>query len=143
MIDKWIEQLKNGLCIPEADLKKLCNIVSSVDNSGVIGPILLTLTPTLSQGEKLAYGRSKCSAGESSSYGELIVTHFANSESVRYPIASETYHSQLKPYVPPRYAVIFTDNFLIYWSLFEPAGSLQERVIYLWCEILGVNNALF
>jgi hypothetical protein len=40
MIDKWIEQLKNGLCIPEADLKKLCNIVSSVDSGGVIGPIL-------------------------------------------------------------------------------------------------------
>lgn len=32
MIDKWIEQLKGGSCISEADLKRLCTHVSSLDN---------------------------------------------------------------------------------------------------------------
>ena len=31
MIDKWIEQLKGGSCISEADLKRLCTHVSSLD----------------------------------------------------------------------------------------------------------------
>jgi hypothetical protein len=30
MIEKWIESLKNGQCIPESDLKKLCSMVSSL-----------------------------------------------------------------------------------------------------------------
>jgi hypothetical protein len=30
MLDKWIEQLKQGSCISEADLKKLCYIVKNL-----------------------------------------------------------------------------------------------------------------
>ena len=33
MIDKWIEQLKSGSCISEADLKRLCTHVSFVGNA--------------------------------------------------------------------------------------------------------------
>lgn len=30
MLDQWLALLKKGLCIPEADLKKLCTIVKNI-----------------------------------------------------------------------------------------------------------------
>ena len=30
MLDEWIEQLKKGSCISEADLKRLCYIVKGI-----------------------------------------------------------------------------------------------------------------
>ena len=47
MIDKWIEQLKGGSCISEADLKRLCTHVSLSDNLSSINTKLHALSSSL------------------------------------------------------------------------------------------------
>jgi hypothetical protein len=41
MIEKWIESLKNGQCIPESDLKKLCSMVSSDNRTDFVEMTIL------------------------------------------------------------------------------------------------------
>lgn len=123
LIDQWIEQLRNGNCISEPDLKKLCIHVSVISAECECG-ILLTLSfPT---GQKLANGRVQCSICPIACHGMCRIFVVVRLDDDALTILFEY-----------RYVVTFTDSITTYWSYSRRVGSCQGPIIYLWSGFGG------